>query len=92
MTSATTASWELRARCQDALNTNWPSVEPEPDLLIPASHQVSLREYTNSPAGRPVSTGEMLGGPAGTPSAGGMATWDVAKKQARELLRNTALG
>ena len=45
-----------------------------------------LREYTNSPAGRPVSTGETLGGPAGTPSAGGMATWDVAKKQARELL------
>ncbi len=71
---------------QDALNTNSPWVDQSQTYSSHASHQVFLREYTNSPAGRPVSTGEMLGGPAGTPSAGGMATWDVAKKQARELL------
>ena len=71
---------------QDALNTNSPWVDQSQTYSSHASHQVFLREYTNSPAGRPVSTGKMLGGPAGTPSAGGMATWAVAKIQARELL------
>ncbi|WP_248762373.1 peroxidase family protein [Pseudarthrobacter sp. SSS035] len=71
---------------QDALNTNSPWVDQSQTYSSHPSHQVFLREYANNPSGRPVSTGSMLGGPAGTPAAGGMATWDGTKKQAREML------
>lgn len=71
---------------QDALNTNSPWVDQSQTYTSHSSHQVFLREYVNNAAGQPVSTGALLGGPAGTPEAGGMATWDITKKQARELL------
>jgi Ca2+-binding RTX toxin-like protein len=71
---------------QDALNTNSPWVDQSQTYSSHSSHQVFLREYVNNPSGRPVATGALLGGPAGTSTAGGMATWDEAKRQARELL------
>ena len=66
---------------KEAMNLTTPFVDQNQTYSSHPSHQVFLREYALNAAGRPVSTGRLLEG-----SAGGQATWQDLKDQARELL------
>ena len=80
----------------DHVNQTTSFVDQNQTYTSNPSHQVFLREYQLNAAGDPVATGKLItnrdlgaDGKFGTPDdvqLGGMATWEVVKAQARDLL------
>jgi Ca2+-binding RTX toxin-like protein len=66
---------------RSAPNTDSPFVDQSQTYTSHPSHQVFLRQYANNSAGRPVATGELLHS-----ADGGMATWELTKQQAADVL------
>ena len=77
-------------------NTTTPFVDQNQTYTSHPSHQVFLRAYKLDAAGHPVATGKLITnrdlgadgrfGTADDHEIGGMATWQVVKAQARDLL------